>query len=272
MKNILETLINTIRGCHKPVEVLPHPSGDGQILILRDGDSWRSSLDAGPKRTVARHVFADLEDFCTYVARRLSGDRCEVLVHGDGMLVTAFKDVHRADLDSRASCRTTTHPAFAAWRSMDIWCTQQQVVEHLRGFGDYLVGDGAQAWLISTFQQLALTAKAEWISEVDSHGRIVVQSQSSKEAMSTKLPTSVEISVPIFRGVLVDDIEPTYVMELLISMDKDVKGRPLFRFSCPRLSLVTHEAFGDVVRCLRERLPDVLIGRGEPKTEEVPAL
>jgi len=272
MMSILDSLINAIRGAHEPVKTLPHPSGDGQILVLRDGDSWRSKIDRGPTRTVPRHEFSDLTDFCSYVAARFKPEPCELLVDGLRACVTAYQDPHRAELDDRVSCSLPKHPAYVAWNEMSGWHSQQEVVEHLRGFGDYVLDEGGKEWLLSLFQQLGLTAREEWTSEVDGHGRIVVRSASTKEAMSSRLPTSVDVEVPIYRGVLVGDVEPVYTLELLIGMEKDEKGRPLFRFTCPRLPLVLHDALGDVVLCLRERLPGTLIGRGVAKVDEVPAL
>lgn len=274
MKNLIDSILTAIRDNHEPVKVLPSPDGNGEIHVLRDGEKWRETHITGPKARVVEHAFTDLSDFCAFIADRHESSPCDVLVDGSSSSVTCHTSPGERYQDM-LTLSLVTHPACKAWLGMAAWKTQQQVVEHLRGFGGAVTDDGGADFLLSKFLTLKLTAKEEWVSEVDSKGRTVVQSASRGEQMSVTLPDVVNIEIPWFRGVEIDGEGCSYACELLLSMDKDDKGRPIFKFTMPSRPLVEHSALCDVSDALRQGLVAVTgcrVGQGRAKTQIVPRL
>ena len=72
-----------------------------------------------------------------------------------------------------------------------------------------------------------------------------------------------------------DDYVPRAYRDRTIRMDKDDKGRPIFKFTMPSRPLVEHSALCDVSDALRQGLVAVTgcrVGQGRAKTQIVPRL
>lgn len=274
MKDLIATLISLVRNAHAPVIVLPSPDGDGEAHYSRDGEKWTAVQRVGPRVRVVEHGFTDIGDFCAFVSSRYADAPCDVLVDGQNLRITCNTRPHEHHHDL-ITCAISRHPAASAWLGMAAWHTQQEVVEHLRGFGAFIIDDGGAAKLLGLFAQLNLTSRGEWKSEVDHIGRVVVQAASKGETMNVRLPETIRCRLPWFQGVEVDGVEPMYAAEFMVSMERNDKGQPVFRLSLPERPLLEQDALGGVVECVTQATAGVhgiQIGRGKASTATVPKL
>lgn len=258
-----------------PVET-PHPSGDGLLLVLKQG--YSASQVPGPKRAKRGHTFHDLGSFADYMNRRVEGEDAadvndvEILVSETS--VVALLDPSDPNGD-RIHCQLIHHPQFSAWLSIFGKRTvQRDLYLFLRGNlpSIHTPENGMDgAMIASEVRKLQVVATTGTDFQLDERGFYTVASATATTDMKGRIPSKFEIYVPIFQAIRDEhDAERQYMIEVLLQMEP-VGDQWAFNLACPALPIILHQARLDAVEYLKRILePGFLVGLGEAKTETVP--
>lgn len=259
-------------------EPRPHPSGSGDLLIVRDG--YRVEHVRGRQQGKRGHVFHDLESLAAWLNRHASAEptETEILMRSDGVVTAALQPSDPHGDVVIATLRP--HPVYAAWagvlgKALD----QRAFQQHVRCYRDSL-GEQAAA-LLSFLSQIDVTTGGNSTLKFGVMGDLQLTGVNRKAEMTVSLPSEITVRTPIFDGVRngTGGIEPAAEVEydLLLFLSVDLVGqeekRPVFTLTCPTLELVRRQAVRDAASYLDLLLNDgFLVGLGEIMLSSVPKI
>lgn len=289
--NLFEQL-HTVFGEARTYE---NPDGDGEILVIPPGHETVTL--SGPQRRRRNHEFHDIESLCAWVRhQRVLAAPTQVETLVSTKLVDVHFDAGKIEADS-ALCALVAHPLWALWGDVLGRPMTQKTFHRLLIVGrgaasthpstDGSGGINAADYIAQQVGVLKVVSTGELKSELGPGGMTIFQGKSEKQEVSGRIPPTIKLWTPFFRGVKVPysetpplndegpsisiaEHEPRYEIELFLEFDI-IDNEPTFTLTAPGLPLVADEALGGVVTWVKHCLgPDYLVGRGRLHTTVVP--
>lgn len=271
---------------HEPtprIEAIERPDGKGQAFVVKTGpDRWEVKTFDAPTEGVARHTFASLDSLVRWLQRWGEASRAQVFVdvqagNTGSAYVQARLDPGDPEGD-RVTCPVPFTPEFRAWviDTRGKALGQRELFALVRAFGSGIQDQTRAASLLGALSVLRIAGGSELECELAPNGRTKVSGRRGDVAMSQELPGELELVLPIYRGVQVDDDEAladepaTYRLRMML----DVEASPALGLAAslvfPDLESVLADAADDLVEHLERELGEGwVVCAGSEETEAV---
>lgn len=232
--------------------------GDNYTTLFRDG--YKVDRVPVPPEHARDHLFGDITTFAAWLRRNMDGLAHDVLMDPERATITV-SHVHDCTRRDRARCTLAQHPRLARWLAvLGKPLTVKEMGRFLRStVADFItlrardgvsMGTEADA-LIQQVSKITATRGATFEQQLGPNGQYLVNGAMEKTTVSAQLPSSFDVKVPFYIGVLdvwVDvDGKPQEGSEALytlpIELDVETGNAGVeFTMRCPTLDEVRLEA------------------------------
>lgn len=279
---------------HDPNPVLvttESPDGDGELALIRIGEhQWTTEELPGPRELAQRHTFATIRSFVRWLRRwSPKPERSSVLARLPANLenlvnceaeIDARVDPRRYDGD-RVTCFVPLDPTFRAWTTLAIGgrIPQRKLFAFLRAYGHALASPEAATHLLGALASVRVSANASLECELAPNGLVRVTGQGGDVALTTDLPSELELSIPVYTGVRyagaehpeeVHGQEAEYSVRALLEVEADPVHGLTVAVSFPELETTLSRAADDLAAFVEAELGwPFLVGVGCETSEAV---
>jgi len=279
---------------HDPNPVLvceDAPDGDGVVALVRTGEhEWTTERHVGPRELAHRHTFATLRSFVRWLRRwsqyperasvlALLPENLEQVVNRSAE-IAARPDPRRLEGD-RVTCFVPLDPTFRAWTHLALAgrIPQRKLFAFLRAYGHALARPEAASHLLGALATVRVSANASLECELAPNGLVRVTGQGGDVALTTDLPSELELEIPVYVGVSYagedhpEDVhgqEATYSVRVLLDVEADPREGLTVAVSFPELETTLSRAADDLAAFVESELGwPFLVGVGCETTSAV---
>lgn len=241
---MLESLLSFLRDHLAPPVVAPPfstPPDSSGIMAVKDGYKVQATPRPTAQRRVRRHAFEDIDSLAAFCVRHFDPRTTEILAAPGKVGVLSglgwTQDV--------VTCGMAHDPAFVAWRRVfGVALDQRKAYAAINALREEVV-DGSGA--LAAFRTLEVHSKGEFKMNLLASGAVEFVSSANGVSVTGKIPETITVRVPVYRGGPALDIEVQIVPDLSATP-------PTFALQPRNLDQACETAFEAELARLREGL------------------
>lgn len=246
-------------------------AGDSDRAIAIVRKDYEVVTLKGPEATVRKHTFHDVASFADWLNRHADTATAEILVDERAIVAALAPGTVRGDC---VTCSLRRHPiaekvdgalAGQPMGQRELLLFVRSIRERIEAAEDILMG----------LRSLKTAHGVELKTEVDHRsGATIFSGVGQQTDISGTIPESITVVAPLWEGVLkteagkLAEIEATYAMPLLVTVNNLGPNGLTFSLECPEQRIVESRARRDVRDHLAAALNDgFLVGLGHVKVD-----